>query len=90
MDCRLCPAGFQCDPVNGTLSLCPPGQHSPEGVLKCLSCPVDSICTSGFPIKVSRKVVKEVLSLMHLNLAPTTVNINHTLFLLFFFVIFVW
>ncbi|XP_033971267.1 zonadhesin-like [Trematomus bernacchii] len=51
VDCRLCPAGFSCDPVNGTLSLCPPGQHSPEGVLQCLTCPVDSVCTSGFPIR---------------------------------------
>lgn len=53
VDCRLCPAGFSCDPANGTLSLCPPGQYSPEGVRKCLTCPVDSICTSGFPIKVT-------------------------------------
>ncbi|XP_056906306.1 multiple epidermal growth factor-like domains protein 11 [Takifugu flavidus] len=51
VDCRLCPAGFQCDPATGTLSLCPSGQYSPEGVLKCLSCPVDSVCPSGFPIK---------------------------------------
>ncbi|KAK5868621.1 hypothetical protein PBY51_009620 [Eleginops maclovinus] len=49
VDCRLCPAGFSCDPFNGTLYLCPPGQHSPEGVLQCLTCPVDSVCTSGFP-----------------------------------------
>lgn len=53
VDCRLCPPGFSCDPATGTPSLCPPGQHSPEGVLKCLTCPVDSICTSGFPIKVT-------------------------------------
>ncbi|XP_060901721.1 signal peptide, CUB and EGF-like domain-containing protein 3 [Labrus mixtus] len=51
VDCSLCPAGFTCDPTLGTLSLCPPGQHSPEGVLQCLTCPVDSICTSGFPLK---------------------------------------
>ncbi|CAB1443711.1 unnamed protein product [Pleuronectes platessa] len=51
VDCRLCPAGFSCDPANGTLFLCPPGQHSPEGGLQCLACPVDSVCTSGFPHK---------------------------------------
>lgn len=53
VDCKLCPAGFSCDLGNGTLSLCPTGQHSPEGVLQCLSCPVDSVCTSGFPQRVS-------------------------------------
>lgn len=52
VDCRLCPAGFSCDAANGTLSLCPPGQHSPEGILQCLTCPIDSICVSGFPQKV--------------------------------------
>lgn len=52
VDCRLCPAGFSCDPANETLSICPPGQHSPEGILQCLTCPVDSVCTSGFPHKV--------------------------------------
>ncbi|XP_055369802.1 uncharacterized protein si:ch211-286b4.4 [Betta splendens] len=51
VDCRLCPAGFSCDAANGTLSLCPPGEHSPEGLLQCLTCPIDSICTSGFPHK---------------------------------------
>lgn len=51
--CRLCPAGFSCDPADGTFSLCPPGQHSPEGALRCLPCPVDSVCTSGFPIRVN-------------------------------------
>lgn len=55
VDCRLCPAGFSCDPANGTLSICPPGQHSPEGILKCLTCPVDSVCTSGFPVKVEQQ-----------------------------------
>lgn len=56
VDCRLCPAGFSCDPANGTFSLCPLGQHSPEGVLQCLACPVDSVCTSGFPHKVTMAI----------------------------------
>lgn len=53
VDCRLCPAGFSCDPDDGTLFFCPPGQHSPEGVPQCLTCPVDSVCNSGFPHKVT-------------------------------------
>lgn len=61
-DCRLCPAGFTCDPTLGTLSLCPSGQHSPEGVLQCLACPVDSICTSGFPLKVIKFIQEWVKS----------------------------
>uniref|UniRef100_A0A3Q3IVN5 Uncharacterized protein n=1 Tax=Monopterus albus TaxID=43700 RepID=A0A3Q3IVN5_MONAL len=52
VDCRLCPEGFSCDPAIGTLFLCPPGQHSPEGILHCLACPVDSVCTFGFPFKL--------------------------------------
>ncbi|XP_038155551.1 uncharacterized protein LOC119792815 [Cyprinodon tularosa] len=51
VDCRLCPAGFSCDLANGTLYLCPAGQHSPEGVLQCLTCPFDSVCTFGLPYK---------------------------------------
>ncbi|MEQ2279189.1 hypothetical protein AMECASPLE_006848 [Ameca splendens] len=51
VDCRLCPAGFSCDAANGTLYLCPAGQHSPEGVLQCLTCPFDSVCTFGLPYK---------------------------------------
>ncbi|XP_014845642.1 PREDICTED: uncharacterized protein LOC106919650 isoform X3 [Poecilia mexicana] len=51
VDCRLCPAGFSCDVTNGTLYLCPAGQHSPEGVLQCLTCPFDSVCKFGLPYK---------------------------------------
>ncbi|XP_053728235.1 multiple epidermal growth factor-like domains protein 10 [Synchiropus splendidus] len=51
VQCRLCPAGFSCQPDTGSLSLCPPGKHSPEGILQCLTCPVDSVCTSGFAHK---------------------------------------
>ena len=52
VDCRLCPAGFSCDLATGVLYLCPAGQYSPEGVLQCQKCPVDSVCKSGFPYKV--------------------------------------
>nr|XP_057935999.1 SCO-spondin isoform X4 [Doryrhamphus excisus] len=37
--------------MDGSLLLCPPGRHSPEGVLHCLPCPMDSICTFGFAHK---------------------------------------
>ena len=53
VDCRLCPAGFSCDPDQGVLlSVCPTGQHSPQGVLHCLPCPLGSICSTGYPQKV--------------------------------------
>ncbi|KAF6736840.1 hypothetical protein FQA47_014055 [Oryzias melastigma] len=51
VDCKLCPAGFSCDTATGALYLCPAGQYSPEGVLQCLSCPADYVCTAGFPHK---------------------------------------
>ncbi|KAL4647500.1 signal peptide, CUB and EGF-like domain-containing protein 3 [Arapaima gigas] len=46
--CKPCPAGASCDWLTGAVTLCLPGQHSPEGYDHCLPCSPGFVCADGY------------------------------------------